>query len=329
MRNLNIGLIGYGYWGEILLKTIQKIPGFQVISVCDRNKKKLNQLQLKNKNILTTTSTIDIVNHKNIDAVIISTPPNTHYEITKKALLSNKHVLVEKPITQKKSQAKYLAELASKKKLILMVDHTYLYSPEIRVAKKIIDRGEIGTMRFIEMLRVGPKQYKNYTDVIWDFTPHDISILYYLNGSPVKTRAVTYDNLQKNKSDVSSLFFNFKNGASAFIYSSWLSPIKTRKILIIGSKKSIFIEQSGVRSKIYLYSNTHYLRNNQQLDIEPYRIKNIKSSSGLTYTEPLKNVVAKFGQAIFTKKQPISDGFFGLKIIDTIEEVISSQKLIT
>lgn len=319
-KNLRVALIGYGYWGEILLNTLQKLSTIDVIVVCDINKKKVNKLHLTNSNIQTTTKFLDIIYRNDIDAVIISTPPHTHYEIAKKALSSNKHVLVEKPITQKRTQARILNNLADKKKLVLMVDYTYLYAPEVRVAKKMIDSGVLGDIRFFELTSAGPKQYKDYANVIWDFAPHDVSILHYLQGIPVKLHAENYSYLSKDRTDVSSLGFKFANGCNALIYLSWLSPVKIRKILIIGTKKSLFIEQCGIKGKIYMYQNDCYFRNSKQFKLYAHQIKNTKSLSGLPYSEPLKNVIHEFVKAITKQTQPLSNGRMALDIVNTIEQ---------
>jgi len=321
MQKLSVGLIGYGYWGKRLFKTLQKIRSVRTVAVCDKNQQTIDELQSLDSEIQLTKRYQDIVSNKNIDAVVIATPAETHYQIATDSLKSGKHVLLEKPMALKKADARRLYKFADKKKLILMVDHTYLYAPEIRVAKQTIDSGIIGNIRLIEATRVGPGQYKYDCDVIWDFAPHDISILYYLLGIPRELSAMNFCHLDQHRIDVSNLYFKFTNGRQAFVYLSWLSPIKIRKILIVGTEKTLLIEQDGRESKIYLYPSSCYFRNSGQADNDFQSVKNLRVLSGLPYSEPLSNVCHEFVQCIINHTQPLSSGHLGYEVVNIIETI--------
>jgi len=320
MQKLCVALIGYGYWGKELFRTLQKIQSIRIVAVCDKNQRVINELQSLDSGVqIITNKYRDIVSNKDINAVVIATPAETHYKIAMASLQSEKHVLLEKPMTLEKTHARMLYKLADKKKLILMIDHTYLYAPEIRVAKQIIDSGVLGDIHLIEATRVGPGQYKYGCDVIWDFAPHDISILYYLLGNPTELSAMNSCHLNQHHIDVSDLYFKFTNGCEAYVYLSWLSPIKIRKILIVGAKKTLLMEQHGIASKINVYSNNCYFRESVQTDTYRQDVKNVQRLGGLPYAEPLHNVCHEFVQSIIGHTQPLSNGHMGYKIVNIIQ----------
>lgn len=321
MQKLRVALVGYGYWGKKLFKTLQKLQSVRVVAVCDKNQRVINELQSLESGVQITDKYQDIVSNKNIDAVVIATPAETHYQIAMASLESGKHVLLEKPMALKKTHARKLYKLADKKKLILMIDHTYLYAPEIRVAKQIIDSGILGNIRLIEATRIGPGQYKYGCDVIWDFAPHDISILYYLLGMPTELSAVNACHLNQHRIDVSNLYFKFAKGCNAYVYLSWLSPTKIRKMLIVGAKKTLLIEQHGTANNTSIYSNNCYFRNSVQTDAQGQVVKNVQRLSGLPYSEPLNNVCQEFVECVVNHTQPLSNGHMGYEIVNIIEDI--------
>ncbi|OGM12187.1 hypothetical protein A2V80_02895 [Candidatus Woesebacteria bacterium RBG_16_39_8b] len=326
-QKLFVALVGYGYWGKRLFKTLKKFQSVSIVAVCDKNQRVLNGLQSLGSGVQFVTNKYrDVVSNKDINAVVIATPQETHYQIAKASLQSGKHVLLEKPMTTKKRHARTLNKLADKNKLILMIDHTYLYAPEIRAAKQIIGSGALGDIRLIETARAGPGQYKHDCDVIWDFAPHDISILYYLLGIPIELSAIHSCKLNQHRIDISNLSFKFANGCDAYVYLSWLSPIKLRRILIIGAKKTLMIEQTGITSKIDIYSNSYYLKQSNQTDKYRRRVKNVQRLSGLPYSEPLRNVCHEFVQSISGRTQPLSNGHLGYKIVSIMLAIHRLQR---
>ncbi|OGM28626.1 hypothetical protein A2962_00935 [Candidatus Woesebacteria bacterium RIFCSPLOWO2_01_FULL_39_61] len=321
MVNLNIALIGHGYWGKILFRNLQNTQSAQVTAICDKNQKLVSQLRLSNSQILVTCDLKEITSSKNIDAVVIATPAETHYKIAKSILWSGKHVLLEKPMALNKNHALELKKLADRKKLILMIDHTYLYAPEIRAAKQIVDSGDLGEIRFIETTRIGPGQYKVGCDVVWDFAPHDVSILYYFLGLPSKLSQVKSRIIDKKRADVSNLYFKFSNGCEAHVHLSWLSPLKIRKILIIGAKKTLFLEQVNNEEEMSMYLNDCYFKNSKKL-LNYYKpIKNLQKLNNLPYVEPLRNVCHEFITSIINHTYPISDGQLGYEVVTIIEKI--------
>lgn len=327
MRKLRIALIGYGYWGKKLFKTLRLLRSIQVVAVCDKNLRVLNESRLLDSGAQLSQKYENILSSPDINAVVIATPPETHYPIAMASLQKEKHVLLEKPMTLEKTQAQMLNKLVQKKKLILMIDHTYLYAPEIRVAKQIIESGALGNIRFVEATRVGPGQYKHDTDVIWDFAPHDISILLYLLGMPKELFAVHACHLHRHRIDASNLYFKFTHGCNAKVYLSWLSPTKIRKMFIVGAKKSLLVEKRGITSKIRVYSNACYFRDKVQTNTHSQVLKNLHQLSGLPYAEPLRNVCQEFVRCIINNTQPLSDGRIGYEIVNIIQAIYQVPSL--
>jgi len=322
MQKLSVALIGYGYWGRKLFKTLQKTQLVKIVAVCDKHQNVTKGVQLLNSEVqLVTNNYRRIVSKKDVNAVVIATPPETHYKIAKASLMSGKHVLLEKPMTTNKSHALELCKLANKKKLILMVDHTYLYAPEIRVAKQIIDDGILGKVSLIETTRVGPGQYKYDSDVIWDFAPHDISILYYLLGRPIKSSAIKSFVINRGRVDISNLYIKFAKGYEAYLHLSWISPIKVRKMVVVGKENTLLIDGDAKKGKIFMYPSKNFFRGDHQTNPPVQWLKNLRSLSGLPYSEPLKNVCHEFVQCIVKHTQPLSDGYLGFNVVNIIEAI--------
>lgn len=319
MKRLRFALIGYGYWGKKIFKTLRHFRSATITTICDIQRQTIEELRFFDNEINVTDNYQNIISNNNIDAVIITTPAATHYELAVAALQSGKHVLVEKPMTILKSHAQVLCALAEEKKLILMVDHTYLYAPEIRIAKQIIKTGKLGDIRLIDAIRVGPGQFKSDCDVLWDFAPHDISILYYFFQIPLVISASNSWHFIPNNVDISNLYLKFANGCDAYIHLSFLSPKKERRIIIVGTKKTLLIEQSGVIGKVYMYLSDIYFKKNLLINQKAQFIKNNKQLSHLKYTEPLQNLCDEFITSIRRHVEPLSNGRLGYEVVRIIE----------
>jgi predicted dehydrogenase len=319
MKPLRFALIGYGFWGKIIYRVLQNSRSATITNICDVKRQTIDEIRLFDKKINVTNSFQNIISDNKTDAVIIATPTATHYKLAAAALKSGKHVLVEKSMTILKSHAQILCTLAKKNKLILMVDHTYLYAPEIRIAKQIIETGKLGVIKSIDIIRTGPYLSKSDCDVIWDFAPHDISILYYFFQAPYMISASNSWHFIPNRADISNLYLKFTNGYDAYIHLSFLSPIKKRQIIIVGTKKTLLIEQSGITGKIYLYPSDIYFNKNQLTDDKVQFIDCNKQLSHLKYTEPLKNVCDEFIKSIRYHTEPLSNGHLGYEVVKIIE----------
>ena len=218
---VNVGLIGCGYWGNNILRNLTEQPLSGTLTVCDRNKASIEAVK-GNYFSLNITSDSDVVfQDENIDAVIIATPTSTHYSLAKKAMLNNKHVLVEKPISTSTEQTEELISIAAANNLVLMVDHIFLYNPVIRQLKKYINQDFLGTINYIDATRINLGIYQNDTNVLWDLACHDLSIINFLiDEKPQSVRAVGRINPTFGVEDLAYLFLYYRN--SCTIYPLWL-----------------------------------------------------------------------------------------------------------
>ena len=233
---LRIGVIGYGYWGPNIVRNFNAIDGATVISLCDLNETALGKARKLYPSLTTSTDVQSVLSSKDIDAVAIITPVFTHFELAKKALENGKHVFVEKPFTSTIAQAEELVELAAKKNLKIMVDHTFLYTGAVRKIKQLVDDGELGKIYYYDSMRVNLGLFQHDVNVVWDLAPHDFAIMDFV--IPVKPLAIsaTGEVHYNGYEDVAYVTIYCENNVIAHFNVNWLSPVKVRNTLIGGDK---------------------------------------------------------------------------------------------
>jgi predicted dehydrogenase len=324
-NKLNIGLIGYGYWGVNVLRNIVQQPASGRVIVCDINAKRLEAAQSIFINLETTTAASDIFANPEIHAVVIATPTSAHYSLAREALLSGKHVLVEKPLSTSVSEVEELIAIAAAKKLVLMVDHIYLYNPVIRQLKKYISEDFLGRINYIDATRINLGIYQDDINVLWDLACHDISIInYLLDETPQTARAIGKLNFNSKVEDLAYLFLQYNSGLLVHINSSWASPVKMRKMIIGGEKKMIIYDDIESTNKLTIYDYT----SNQATDenkskLIDYRLGDITIPK-YEISEPLGNVIAEFYECIVTGRKPLSDGANALHVVRILEKAEQS-----
>lgn len=251
---MNIAVIGYGYWGPNLVRNWHNNKRVDLKYICDIKPERRQNASIGYPNIIITENYKEILADNTIEAVNIATPIDTHYQIAKDSLLAGKHVLVEKPITASKAQAEELKEIAESMKLVIMVGHTFLYSPPVHKVKEYIDNGVLGNIEFIQLTRINLGRVKHDYNVIWDLAPHDFSILeYWLGEQPdwinVFGKAATF----KGVCDVAFINLKYKKDIIVNIHLSWISPVKLRQSYIVGNKKMVIYDDTHPTEKIKLY----------------------------------------------------------------------------
>lgn len=256
---MNIALIGAGRFGINYLRSLNNISSINLSWVCSRKQSSielaLSKVKLKNQ-IKKTTDFSDILNDQLVDAVIIATPASTHFEICKKALLSDKHVLVEKPITLSLKEAEELTDISSKKKLILMVGHLHLFNPGIQKLKEDLDKGLFGNIKYIQTFQSGDGLIREDMSALWDFFPHIVSILLYLfNEVPVKIHAQGHSFIQTGIEDVVNMNLNFSNNIFSTSFASWIYPTKKMEIVIVCEKGYAVFNDCLSKDKLKYYFN--------------------------------------------------------------------------
>src|SRR6185295_466661 len=223
---LNIGVIGYGYWGPNIVRNFHNTNNADVVSVCDVNPKALDRVRRSYPSVAVTTDPNDILNNPEIDAVAIVTPVSHHFPLAKKALENGKHVFVEKPFTKNSCEARELIDLADRKKLLIMVDHTFLFSGAVRKIRELIDTDVLGTLYYYDSTRVNLGIFQHDANVVWDLAPHDLSIIDYLIGGEPEAIVATGEKHVNGIENIAFITIYFANKVIAHLNVNWLSPVK-------------------------------------------------------------------------------------------------------
>jgi predicted dehydrogenase len=276
----------------------------------------------------TTTDSSLAFNRPDIDAVIIATPLSTHYPLARKALEKGKHVLVEKPMVHTVRQAEALADLAVRKKRVLMVDHTFLYTGAIRKIRSLIDSGNTGKIRYFDSTRINLGLFQNDVNVLWDLAPHDLSILNYLHKeSPESVVATGISHTDSGFEDMAYITFFYQSNMIAHFNCSWVSPVKIRKVLIGGEQRMIVYDDLEPTEKVKIYDYGYKVRTDWQKNkmLVDYRVGDI-SVPQLDRTEALRGVTDDFIQSIETGKEPVSGWRSGLAVIRLLEAAQKSLR---
>jgi len=323
---LAVALIGYGYWGPNLLRNYMELPQATVKWVCDKRQKALKKAQTRFPTVPTTSELADVLGDKKVDAVLIATPISTHFPIAKAALEAGKHVFVEKPMTANTAQARELVELAASKKLTLMVGHTFLFSPPVRKVKELIDSGELGDIYFVTTQRVNLGLHQKDVSVVWDLAPHDISILNYWLGETAESVIVTGRGcIVPEIPDVAFINLRFPSGVVAEIQASWLSPVKLRRTIVVGSKKMLVYDDTENVEKVKIYDHgVHFHEPEDFGEFQlSYRTGDILAPK-ISGSEPLWVEAEYFIACIRKGKCSISDGRSGLSVVASLEAAQAS-----
>ncbi len=305
---VNIAVVGYGYWGPNLARNFSEINECKLSIICDKNLKKLTQAKTRFHSAQMSDDYDKVLNNSKIQAIVIATPVSSHYNLAKKALEHGKHVLIEKPLCTSVDEANKLIEIAVKKKMVLMVGHTFLYSPPVLKVKEFIDKRAIGRVYYIDSSRVNLGLFQPDVSVIWDLAPHDVSILLYWVGKlPLNVRATGSSYVRKEIEEVAFITLEFANGIMAHVHVSWLAPSKLRRTVVVGSKKMVVYDDNEPVEKIKIY-NRGVVKNPEtfgefQLT---YRSGDIISPH-LIVVEPLKAECNDFISCIKTGNVPVAN----------------------
>ena len=323
---IKIGLIGYGYWGPNLARNFNNNSDLDLCSICDFSPDRLEAAGRLYPSVKLLADPVDIFKDSNLDAVAISTPVSTHFDLAKKALLQDKHVWLEKPMTENVNQGEELIELSQKKGKVLLVDHTFIYTGAVRKIKELIEKGELGDMIYYDSTRVNLGLFQQDVDVIWDLAPHDISIMDYL--MPLKKNLVSATGSKYYGKEIipkSLLTIYMEDNIIAHINVSWLSPVKIRSTLIGGTDKMILYDDNEPSEKIKVYDKGINLDHTKE---ELYKI-NVQYRVGDMLAPNIDNLEAlsveteHFVDCISNGTKPLTGGTAGLEVV----KVLAASKI--
>ncbi|NCO65769.1 MAG: gfo/Idh/MocA family oxidoreductase [Candidatus Aquicultor secundus] len=326
---VNVGVIGYGYWGPNLVRNYEQMPESNLVACCDLNPDNLKKVKALYPKVEVTQQIDDLLNNPSIDAVVIASSAATHFDLAKKALLAGKHAMVEKPLTLSSDTSRELIDIADKAGCILMVGHLLEYHSAVDYMRGLIDSGELGDIQYLYTQRLNLGQVRTDENALWSLAPHDISIIFYLLGGkePAEVSARGQSYITEGIEDVVFCSISFKDKTMAHIHVSWLDPHKTRKLTVVGNKKMAVFDDMESSEKIRIYDkgvgvNPDYRTYGEDLTL---RFGDITIPS-IKMKEPLRAECEHFIQSIQTGQRPRSDGYNGLRVVKVLEAAQKSLK---
>ena len=323
---VKIGVIGFGYWGPKHARNFHELPGAQLQMVADVNQERLRQVQAMYPWVTCTGNYRELL-ESDVEAVVVATPVSTHFQIAKEALLRGKHVLVEKPMTASLREARELVDIAEAQQRILMVGHTYQYSPAVAFLREYIQSGELGEIYYVDANRLNLGLFQPDVSALWDLAPHDLSILLWLLGeNPLTVSARGAARITPPYHDVVYVEMTFPGNILAHIHVSWLDPCKVRRVTVVGSKKMVVFDDMAESEKVRIYDKAAVCtaeENHSNGWPVRYHNGNVIIPS-IPNTEPLKLECQHFLDCIASGQRPDSDGRMGLRVVTILEAAARS-----
>jgi predicted dehydrogenase len=329
-REITVGVIGCGYWGPLLVRNFRSLPDCQLKAICDLNTERLKHIRTLYPDIEGTTQPLQLVNDSGLDGIVIATPVQHHYSLAKASLLAGKHTFIEKPMASSSAECEELIEIAQRNGLVLMLDHTFLYSSPVQKIAQIVQAGDLGEIRYINCRRLNLGLFQKDINVAWDLAPHDISIiLHILDEFPVAVNCQGNAHITPGVEDVTNMSLFFPRKRFATIQSSWLEPRKIREMTIVGTRRMIVYDDLRMREKIRIY-DARVERPPHYDTFAEFQYSYHYGDSYIPYVhqeEPLKLACQHFVDCIQTLSEPLTGGRHGLEMVRILEAATASLKM--
>ena len=325
---MRIAIVGLGYWGPNLVRNFLSADGVEQVVCFDANPNSVKRTKKVFPMVEVADSYEAILRRPDIDAVAVATPVSTHYSLGLQALKAGKHLLLEKPMATRTEEAISLIEEAEKRKLTLMVDHTFVYTGAVRKIKEMMKNDEIGDVLYYDSVRINLGLFQHDVNVIWDLATHDISIMdFLLEQEPIAVSAVGASHYN-HKEDVAYLSVRFANNLIANFHVNWLSPVKIRRIIIGGTKHMAVFDDMNPVEKLKIYDKGVEVKEQESIysALVQYRVGNMYAPV-ITEKEALSLLAAEFIDCIKTGRKPITDGQAGLNVVRVLEAADESLEL--
>ena len=325
---IGIGVIGYGYWGPNLVRNFAECQGAAVRMVCDLRPAQLEKVQRRYPGVRVTTNPADVWNDPEVDAVVVATPVDRHFELAMASLQAGKHVLVEKPMTSTSEQANRLIDEAAKRRLVLMVDHTFVYTGAVRKMRELLETGELGDVYYYDSVRVNLGLFQHDVNVLWDLAVHDLSIMDFVLGQqPVAVSATGFAHVQGRPEIIAYMTMFFDGSLIAHVNVNWLSPVKVRRTLLGGSRRMVMFDDLEASEKIKVYDRGISLNpspENVYQMLIGYRAGDMHAPQ-LAVTEALSVEAAHFVDCVSRGTAPLTGGEAGLRVVRLLEAASESM----
>ena len=325
---IKFGVIGYGYWGPNVVRNLDRLDETKVVALCDKSTAARRKVAKAYPGVLVTDDSAVLMSSPEIDAIAVVTPVWTHYALAKAALENGKHVFVEKPFTSNAGQAQELIELAARKNLKIMVDHTFLFTGAVQKIKQLLQDGALGKLYYYDSTRVNLGLFQHDVNVVWDLAPHDLSIIDHLIQKTPEAISATGQTHLNGHEDVAFITLYFPDKVIAHINVNWLSPVKVRTTLIGGEKKMLVWNDLEADEKIKIYDKGVNVTSREGLYnlLVHYRSGDMWAPQ-IEQIEALNKELAYFVDCIMTDKTPFNDGNAGLRVVKMLEAASTSLKL--
>jgi predicted dehydrogenase len=326
---IGVGVIGYGYWGPNLVRNFMDSPETTVRAVSDLRPQRLADVQSRYPSVRAVSNYHELIADPKIDAIAIATPVSSHFELALEALQAGKHVLVEKPLTSNSEQAQRLIDEAAERDLILMVDHTFVYTGAVRKIKELAESNTLGEIYYYDSVRVNLGLFQHDVNVIWDLAVHDLSIMdYVLASNPVAVSATGMSHISGQPENVAYLTLFFPDRQIAHLHVNWLAPVKVRRTLIGGSERMIVYDDLEPSEKIKVYDKGITVSQKPEALYDllvSYRSGDMWAPR-LDNVEALRAEAAHFSACIKGEARPLTDGATGLRIVRLLEAAEKSLR---
>ena len=326
---INVGVVGCGYWGPLLVRNFKGLANCNLRAVCDVSETRLKHLNGLYPDVEGVTDYQRFLNDLSVDAVVIATPVKYHYSLAKASLLAGKHTFIEKPMASSSAECEELINIAERMGLILMIDHTFLYSSSVRKIVEIVEAGDIGDIRYINSRRLNLGLFQKDINVAWDLAPHDISIILHILGEfPIALNCQGNAHVTANIEDVTNMSLVFPHKRFATIQSSWLEPRKVREMTIVGSRRMIVYDDLQTHEKIKVYD----VRVERPPHYDTFAEFQYSYHYGDSYIphihqeETLTTVCQHFIDCIEKNNRPVTGGREGLELVRILEAASASLK---
>ena len=317
---VKFGVVGYGYWGPNVVRNLDRLEEAELVAVCDKSPAARRKVAKAFPGVLVTDNAADLMSSPDIDAIAVVTPVWTHYELAKAALENGKHVFVEKPFTSSAAQAQELIELAARKNLKIMVDHTFLFTGAVTKIKQLLHDGALGKLYYYDSTRVNLGLFQHDVNVVWDLAPHDLSIIDHLIHQTPEAISATGQTHLNGHEDVAFITIYFPDKVIAHINVNWLSPVKVRTTLIGGEKKMLVWNDLEADEKIKIYDKGVNVTSREGLYslLVNYRSGDMWAPQ-IEQVEALTRELSYFVDCIAKDETPLNDGEAGLRVVRMLE----------
>jgi len=324
---VNFGVIGYGYWGPNVVRNLASLDGSRVAAIAELNPAAKLRAQKAYPGIRVTSDASELICSPEIDAIAVITPVWTHYKLTKAALENGKHVFVEKPLTSTSAQGEELIELAARKNLTMMVDHTFLFTGAVKKIRQMLGEGILGKLYYYDSTRVNLGLFQHDINVIWDLAPHDLSIMDHLLGAKPEAIVATGQKHLNGHEDVAFITLYFPESVIAHVNVNWLSPVKVRTTLIGGEKRMLVWNDVEADEKLKVYDKGVNITSREGVYemLVHYRTGDMWAPQ-LEQGEALRQELSYFRECICAGHKPHNNGEAGLRVVKMLEAATESLK---